>query len=71
MAERHRSNDGSRDTDKFIEDMPETPDQQGRAGGRVARDVGTQDSLKRATKQGVSGVTRVTKADEDDDAEDN
>ena len=64
MAERHRSSDGVRETDQFIEDMPETPDQQGRSGGRVARDVGTQDSLKRATRQGVTGMTRVTKADE-------
>ena len=67
MAERHRSSDGTRDTDQFIEDMPETPDQQGRSGGELARDVGTQDSLKRATRQGVSGVTRVTKQDEADD----
>lgn len=67
MAERKRSSDGTRDTDAFIEDMPKTPDQQGRSGGEVARDVGTQDALKRATTQGAAGVTRVTKADEDDD----
>ncbi|TFL16289.1 hypothetical protein [Jannaschia formosa] len=73
MAERHRSQDGKRETDEFIEDMPETPDQQGRSGGQVARDVGTEDSLKRATEQGVKGTTRVTKSkergerEEDDD----
>lgn len=70
MAERRRSNDGTRETDQFIKDMPETPDQQGRSGGELARDVGTEDALKRATKQGVSGVTRVTKSKEDQDAED-
>lgn len=64
MAERHRSTDGTRETDQFIEDMPETPDHQGRNGGQVARDVGTEDALKRATQQGVAGVTRVTKSTE-------
>lgn len=68
MADRHRSNDGTRETDKFIEDMPETPDQQGRSGGGLARDVGTRDALKRATTQGKSGTTRVRKSDERDEA---
>lgn len=70
MAERKRSSDGTRETDKFIEGMPKTPDQQGRSGGEIARDVGTQDSLERATEQGVKGVTRVRKSDERPDAED-
>lgn len=69
MAERYRSNDGTRETDQFIEDMPKTPDQQGRSGGDVARDVGTADSLARATQQGAKGVTRVTKSIEKDDTE--
>lgn len=69
MAERKRSSDGTRDTDAFIEDMPETPEQQGRAGGELARDVGTRDALKRATTQGAPGVTRVRKSDEDEDGE--
>ena len=69
MAERYRSQDGTRDTDQFIEDMPETPDQQGRSGGNLARDVGTQDQLRRFTEQGVKGVTRVTKKDEADKPE--
>ena len=64
MAERKRSNDGTRETDAFIEGMPETPDQQGRAGGNLARDVGTQAALDRATEQGAQGVTRVRKSDE-------
>ena len=66
MAERHRSSDGTRETDQFIEDMPETPSHQGRSGGEVARDVGTMDSLLRATTQGARGVTRVTKSREDE-----
>ncbi|PWJ15848.1 hypothetical protein [Jannaschia seohaensis] len=67
MADRHRSQDGRRETDQFIEDMPDTPDQQGRSGGQVARDVGTEDSLKRASAQGVKGMTRVTKSKERDE----
>lgn len=66
MAERKRSQDGTRDTDAFIKDMPDTPDQQGRSGGEVAREVGTRDALLRATTQGARGVTRVTKSQQDD-----
>lgn len=69
MTERKRSNDGVRETDKFIGDMPETPDQQGRAGGELARDVGTAAALDQATRQGRPGVTRVRKADESGDGE--
>ncbi|MGB3556252.1 MAG: hypothetical protein WBA25_16610 [Jannaschia sp.] len=64
MAERHRSKDGTRETDAFIEDMPETPSHQGRSGGELARDIGTEAALARATQQGAKGVTRVTKAKE-------
>ncbi|UWQ20510.1 hypothetical protein [Jannaschia sp. W003] len=71
MAERHRSNDGTRETDQFIEDMPETPSHQGRAGGDVATEVGTRDSLLRATTQGTRGVTRVGKTNEDRDEDGN
>ena len=39
-----------------------TPSQQGRAGGNLERDVGTQDALKRAT-QSRPGTTRVRKED--------
>ncbi len=37
--------------------------QGGREGGRLARDIGTQDELKRATER-PAGTTRVTKSDE-------
>jgi hypothetical protein len=69
MADRHRSQDGTREPDQFIKDMPETPSHQGRAGGDLARDIGTADSLARATKQGAKGVTRVTKSMEENNAE--
>ena len=36
---------------------------QGRAGGRLARDIGTEDELKRAFER-PAGKTRVTKTDE-------
>lgn len=39
-----------------------TPSQQGRAGGNLERDVGTQDALKRATQR-RPGTTRVRKED--------
>ncbi len=42
-----------------------TPGQGGSAGGELARDVGKQDELKRATER-PGGATRVTKADEAD-----
>jgi hypothetical protein len=42
-----------------------TVSQAGRAGGRLPRDIGTQDELKRATER-PAGKTRVTKSDEKD-----
>jgi len=39
---------------------------QGRSGGRLARDVGTRDELKRSTER-PAGKTRVRKGDEKDD----
>ena len=39
--------------------------QQGSAGGELARDVGKQDEMKRATER-PGGATRVTKGDEKD-----
>ena len=63
MAERHRSKDGNRETEKFIDDT-ETPDQGGRAGGNLERKVGTRDLLKRAEKGDDAGTTRVHKSDE-------
>jgi len=38
---------------------------QGRSGGRLARDVGTRDELKR-TEERPAGKTRVRKEDEKD-----
>ena len=40
-----------------------TVSQAGRSGGRLPRDIGTQDELKRATER-PAGKTRVKKADE-------
>jgi hypothetical protein len=40
-----------------------TISQSGRDGGRLARDIGTQDELKRATER-PAGATRVSKSDE-------
>jgi hypothetical protein len=62
MAHRHRSRDGSRDSDRF-RDAPEGPSHAGRDGGRLAREIGTRDEEKRAEER-PAGVTRVRKADE-------
>ena len=63
MAERHRSKNASRDSDAFPE--AERPTQQsGRAGGSLARAIGSEDEEKRS-KERPAGVTRVRKADED------
>ncbi len=43
-----------------------TISQAGRSGGRLPRDIGTQDELKRATER-PAGKTRVKKADEKDE----
>ncbi|UWR21342.1 hypothetical protein [Sulfitobacter sp. S190] len=61
MAERHRSNDGTRETEKFTDDTAAAA-QQGRAGGDLQRDVSTQDERKRATED-PEGTTRVTGED--------
>ena len=60
MAERVRSKDGRSETAEYLEGRPDTPGFQGRAGGDLAREVGTRDILKR--EEGGSGVTRPTKA---------
>ncbi|MGR3484224.1 MAG: hypothetical protein ACU0BF_02685 [Paracoccaceae bacterium] len=62
MAERARSKDGTRETEQYTGETA-TPGQQGRAGGELEREVGTQDELKRA-RDDRAGTTRVTKADE-------
>jgi hypothetical protein len=63
MAERRRSRDGKRETDRFTE-APDTPGHQGRGGeGHLPRDIGTRDEKRRA-EHGEAGVTRVRKSDE-------
>lgn len=62
MAERHRSQDGTRETELYTDDEA-TPAQQGREGGNLERKVGTRDLLKRAEKD-RPGATRVHKSDE-------
>ena len=64
MSERKRSSDGSRDTEKILGEAAGIS-QQGRAGGDLARKVGTRDEEKRA-KERPAGATRVKKQDEID-----
>lgn len=61
MAERHRSKDGSRDTEEIIGEAADI-DQAGRQGGDIERHVATRDEEKRATER-PAGVTRVTGED--------
>ncbi|RVV98769.1 hypothetical protein EKE94_07670 [Mesobaculum littorinae] len=63
MADRIRSQDHSRDTDKLLSDA-DAPEQGGRSGGELERQVGTRDEAKRAEKGEQAGATRVTKSDE-------
>lgn len=44
-----------------------TISQAGRSGGRLPRDIGTQDELKRASER-PAGKTRVKKSDEKDNS---
>ena len=63
MAERGRSSDGTRETDRFT-DGPGTPGHQGRGGaGDLPREIGTHDERRRAG-EGDAGVTRVRRSDE-------
>ena len=62
MAKRVKSNDGHRETDDILGAEGQIS-QSGRDGGRLARDIGTQDELKRAGER-PAGATRVKKADE-------
>ena len=61
MAERYRSQDGTRETEEYT-NQAEAPSAQGRSGGQLARQVGTRDEEKRA--EGGQGATRVKKSDE-------
>lgn len=62
MAERKRSNDGTRESDRVLGDAGPVSGQ-GRKGGRLAREIGTRDEQKRATER-PAGTTRVTKKHE-------
>ena len=64
MADRKRSKDGHKDTDDILGAKGQVS-QQGRTGGRLSRDIGTQDELKRAVER-PAGKTRVTKSDEEE-----
>ncbi|AKO95675.1 MAG: hypothetical protein RID15_16125 [Marinovum algicola] len=68
MADRKRSQDGERETEKYVDDAA-TPSQQGRADGNLERKVGTRDLLKQAEKD-RPGVTRVRKSDKLEKGED-
>ena len=67
MAERHRSKDGSRDTDRVMGETGSVS-QGGREGGALPRKKGTKDEMKRATER-PAGATRVRKGDEKDNSD--
>lgn len=64
MAKRVQSHDGYRETDDILGTVGAVS-QSGREGGRLGRDIGTQDEMKRAGER-PSGATRVKKADAKD-----
>ena len=65
MAERKKSKDMSRDTEKILGEKGEVS-HGGRQGGQPARRVASKDELKRAYER-PAGYTRVTKSLEEDD----
>lgn len=67
MAERHRSKDGRRETEEVF-GKPDDIDQKGRTGGRLSRNVGTEDEEKRSTER-PAGATRVTKSLKDEESD--
>ena len=67
MAERHRSKDGRRETEEVFGDTADI-DQAGRTGGRLSRNIGSKDELKRSTER-PAGATRVTKDLEQEDGD--
>lgn len=68
MAERQRSKDGSKDSERLASDLPGAS-QQGRADGNLQSDVASQDELKRAVDR-PAGITRVTGEDKRNHGED-
>ncbi|MFV2053517.1 hypothetical protein [Aliiroseovarius sp. YM-037] len=65
MAERHRSNDKHKESEEILGEDGAVSGQ-GREGGRLAREIGSKDELKRA-KERPAGATRVTKENEEED----
>lgn len=64
MAERLRSKDGSRDTDRILDHSSKAPIAQGGStGGTLARSIGADDEIKRIDER-PAGQTRVQKSDE-------
>ncbi|AJE47226.1 hypothetical protein [Celeribacter indicus] len=63
MAERKRSADGTRETERLTGTPGEAPAQGGREGGTLGARVGTRDEAK-AVEQGTPTTTRVRKSDE-------
>ncbi len=68
MADRYRSRDGRKETEEIF-GAEGNVSKVGRQGGRLARDVGSRDELKRATER-PAGATRVTRSMEDEDGTD-
>lgn len=72
MTERHNKRPEDNHDDSDNRDTTSLPgatgavSSQGRAGGRLARDVGSRDELKRSTER-PAGATRVRKSDEEEE----
>jgi hypothetical protein len=68
MADRVKSTDGSRETEEVLgektENMRKSPSAAGRAGGEIARKIGTRDEKKRHDETSA-GTTRGTAQDQD------
>lgn len=62
MVERNRSQDGHSETAEILA-ADGTVSQGGRTGGRLPRDIGTEDEARRAVER-PAGTTRVTKSKE-------
>lgn len=68
MADRKRSQDASRETDRVL-GARGTISQGGRTGGRLPREIASEDEEKRAAER-PAGKTRVTKSNEQKDGSD-
>jgi len=67
MPERIKSKDGRKETEEVLGSEGEV-EHAGRSGGRLAREVGTEDELKRSTER-PAGATRVTKSQKKEDSD--